>query len=127
MARNDSLVDQIQSQNGRKSFVQKIAFTTASAITVLNITDVNGVRIPSGASLMLQADADFLYELKGATGTTVVTVQSGARAGVFVPLNAQEFVILHGSSAGNSTWGQDTRIDVIGNTAGGNLNVFVVA
>src|ERR1700745_4271116 len=80
--RQDHPQNQIQAQNGRKRFVQSVAFTTSSAFTTLNTTCVDGTTIPStGALLVYQPDADCQIEPGAAsrtlTNTNSVWVQAG--------------------------------------------------
>lgn len=124
MARFDTIPHAITEQNGRKHFIQKIAFTGTGAVTPIATTDVYGFPVPPGCCLVLQADQDFLYELRtDSGGATHVTVQSGARAGIYVPALQQEFVVLHQDQA----YGTDTGIDVIAASSSGNLNVFWIS
>ena len=115
--RLDDISGAVVSQNGKKVFVQKIAFTTAAAATAILTVDVEGNPIEVGAELCLQSDQDFLYQCLQPAATTSVTVFSGARPGVVVTADLQEFVYL-GS--------KDAKLDVMGRTVAGNLVVFHV-
>jgi hypothetical protein len=123
MARSDNHLKQIVIQNGRKRFLQQISFTTSGAITTLSLTDVYGATVEDGATLVLQANQDFCYELRP-SGNTAITARSSNRPGVFVAAGEQEYVNPH--DLASITWGKDLKIDVIGDSASGKLNIFVI-
>lgn len=124
MARNDTVEQNTIEQNGRKKFIQKIAFTTTAGITPLLTKDVYGTTLPDTYTLVLQpVGADCYYELRETGGTTAITSSAGARPGVYVSALQQEFTVPHD----NNAWlpGKDARIDVVG-VGSGTLLVFWV-
>lgn len=124
--RQSNTPDTIVAQNGKKTLIKKIAFTTSAARTDLTTTTLDGKQsVPVGALIMIQADQDFYYNVVPAGATTSVTKLSGANPGTLVAMKVQEFTYLgvQGNTGPNA---YDFALDIIGDTAAGTVAVFLV-
>lgn len=127
MAQSDGLVAQLIAPNGKKTFVQSIAYTTASGNTTLALlTDatVGGALIPKGATWVFQFTTDCYYILAPTALTATAT------NAVKVLADQQEYVIAKstdGSVASPETSGGTRPILTLkGVSASGTCQVFVV-
>lgn len=119
MALNEGMLSLIAEQNSAKRLMQKVSITTTAAVTTLALVTIDDqlLTLPSGASLCLQSDQDFFYELRKTGATTAVTDYTGARPGVKVLAGQQEYVL-----AGTT----DKVIDLKAASTTGSVAIFLV-
>lgn len=121
MSLSEGISSLIAEQNSGKRFIKQLSLTTSAQVAAIGVgtqtADDLALTVPNGATICLQSDQDFNYELRTlSTATPHVTATTGAQPGVKVLAGQQEFVTI-GS--------KDLALDFIG-AASGKLNVFLV-
>jgi hypothetical protein len=93
MDNQSSMQQGIVDENGMKHFIQKSTVPASAAVVSISQV-VTGATwdLTKGATLMLQSDVDFWYQLLPTGGTTTVTVMSGSRPGTKITAGQQEYV-----------------------------------